>query len=41
VDEAAAREAVSALRIEMNAGDVRIKTNITSVSELAEHYRAA
>ena len=39
VDEAAARHAVSALCIDINAGDVRIKANITTVSELAEHYR--
>jgi hypothetical protein len=39
VDEAAARQAVSALCIDINAGDARIKANITTVSELAEHYR--
>jgi hypothetical protein len=39
VDEAAARHAVSALCIDINAGDARIKVNITTVSELAEHYR--
>jgi integrase len=39
VDEAAARQAVSALRIDINAGDARFKANITTVSELAEHYR--
>ena len=38
-DEAAARQAVSALCIDINAGDVRTKANITTVSELAEHYR--
>jgi hypothetical protein len=39
VDEAAARQAVSALCIDINAGDTRIKANITTVSELAEQYR--
>lgn len=39
VDEAAARQAVSALRIDINAGDARIIANITTVSDLAEHYR--
>jgi len=39
VDEAAARQAVSALRIDINAGDARFKAHITTVSELAEHYR--
>ena len=38
VDEAAC-QAVLALRININAGDVRIKANITTLSELAEHYR--
>ena len=38
-DEAAARQAVSALCIEINAGDGRIKAKITTVSDLAEHYR--
>jgi len=39
VDEAAARQAVSALCVHINAGDARIKENISTVSELAEHYR--
>jgi integrase len=39
VDEAAARQAVSALRIDINAGDARIKAKVSTVSELAEHYR--
>jgi integrase len=39
VDEAAARQAVSALCIDINAGDARVKANITTVSELTEHYR--
>ncbi len=39
VDEAAARQAISALCIDINAGDARIKANISTVSELAEHYR--
>jgi hypothetical protein len=39
VDEAAARQMVSALCIDINAGDARTKANITTVSDLAEHYR--
>ncbi|MGE5109687.1 MAG: hypothetical protein ACM3JB_02435 [Acidobacteriaceae bacterium] len=39
VDEAAARQAISALCVGINAGDARIKASITTVSELAEHYR--
>ena len=39
VDEMAARQAVSGLCIDINAGDVRIKAKTTTVSELAEHYR--
>lgn len=39
VDKAAARQAVSALCIDINSGDARIKAKITTVSELAEHYR--
>ncbi len=39
VDEAAARQAISALCIDINAGDARIKAKITTVSQLAEHYR--
>ena len=38
-DEATARQAVSALCIDITAGDARIKANITTVSELAELYR--
>ena len=39
VDEESARQMVSALCIDINAGDARVKTNITTVSQLAEHYR--
>jgi integrase len=39
MDEAAARQAVSALCLDINAGDTRIKANITTLSEVAEHYR--
>lgn len=39
VDEAAARQAVSALCIDINAGDARINANATTIFELAEHYR--
>jgi integrase len=39
VDEAAVRQMVSALCIDINAGDARTKANITTVSDLAEHYR--
>jgi len=39
VGEAAARQAVSALCIDINAGDARVKANVTTVSELTEHYR--
>ena len=39
VDESAARQAISALHIDINAGDARIKANVTTVSDLAEHYR--
>jgi len=39
VDEAAARQAVSALCMDINAGDARIKANIATASDLAEHYR--
>lgn len=38
-DEVAARQAVSALCIDINAGDVRLKANIATVFDLAEHYR--
>jgi hypothetical protein len=38
-DEAAARRAVSALFIDINAGDIRLKATITTVFDLAEHYR--
>ena len=37
VDEAAARQAISALRIDIKAGVARTKANIATVSELAEH----
>ena len=37
VDESAARQAISALHIDINAGDARIKANVTTVSDLAEH----
>jgi len=39
VDESAARQAISALHIDINAGDARIKANVATVSDLAEHYR--
>jgi integrase len=39
VDEAAARQAILALHIDINAGDARVKANVTTVSDLAEHYR--
>ena len=39
VDQAAARQAVSALCVDINAGDTRVKAHVTTVSELAEHYR--
>jgi integrase len=39
VDQAAARQAVSALRVDINPGDTRVKAHVTTVSELAEHYR--
>jgi integrase len=39
VDEESARQMVSALCIHINAGDARVKANITTVSQLAEHYR--
>jgi hypothetical protein len=39
VDEAAARQAVTALCIDINASDARIRANATRISELAEHYR--
>lgn len=39
VDEESARQMVSALCIDINAGDARVKANITTVSQLAEHYR--
>lgn len=38
VDEATARQAISALAIEINADDARTK-KITTVSDLAQHYR--
>jgi integrase len=38
-DEAAARQATSALRLEFNRGDVWLKTRSTTVSDLVSHYR--
>jgi integrase len=38
-DEAAARQAIAALHLDINPGDARLKTRLTTVSELAEHYR--
>jgi integrase len=38
-DEAAVRQSIAALRLEINLGDARLKTRSTNVSELADHYR--
>jgi integrase len=38
-DEAAARQAISALRLELNRGGAWLKTRLTTVSELVSHYR--
>jgi integrase len=38
-DESAARHAVAALNVEINAQDPRVKTRLTTVSELVDHYR--
>lgn len=38
-DEAAARQATSALRLEFNRGDAWLKTRSTTVSDLVSHYR--
>jgi hypothetical protein len=37
-DEAAARQATSALRLEFNRGDAWLKTRSTTVSDLISHY---
>ena len=39
VDEAAARQAIAALDVDMNCGDPRIKAKLTTVSQLVDHYR--
>ena len=39
VDEAAARQAIAALDVDMNYGDPRIKAKLTTVSQLVDHYR--
>jgi integrase len=38
-DEAAARQAISALRLELNRGGAWLKTRSTAVSDLVSHYR--
>ena len=38
-DESAARQAISALRLEFNRGGAWLKTRSTTVSELVSHYR--
>jgi integrase len=38
-DEAAARQAISALRLELNRGGAWLKTRSTTVSDLVSHYR--
>lgn len=38
-DEAAARQAISALRLEFNRGGAWLKTRSTTVSDLVSHYR--
>jgi integrase len=38
-DEAAARQATSALRLEFNRGDAWLKTRSTTISDLVSHYR--
>jgi hypothetical protein len=38
-DEAAARQAISALRLEFNRGGTWLKTRSTTVSDLVSHYR--
>ena len=38
-DEAAARQAISALRLEFNRGSAWLKTRSTTVSDLVSHYR--
>ena len=39
VDEVAARQAVSALCLDINVGGARIEAYIATLSDLAEHYR--
>ena|ERR1022692_1184537 len=38
-DESAARQAIAALRLSINLGDVRLKTKPITVSELVDDYR--
>jgi hypothetical protein len=38
-DEAAVRQATSALRLEFNRGDAWLKTRSTTVFDLVSHYR--
>jgi integrase len=38
-DEAAARQAIATIRLDLNHGDAWLKTRSTTVSELAAHYR--
>jgi len=38
-DEAAARQAIATIRLDLNHGDAWLKTRSTAVSELAAHYR--
>ena len=38
-DEAAARQAISALRVELNRGGAWLKMRSTTVSDLVSHYR--
>ena len=38
-DETAARQAISALRLEFTPGDAWLKTRSTTVSDLVSHYR--
>ncbi len=38
-DEAAARQAIAPLRLDLNHGDAWLKTRSAAVSELAAHYR--
>ena len=38
-DESAARQAVAALRVDINRGDARLKAKPITLSELVDHYR--